>query len=313
MSIGTEFPRMSVAQIKPLVPADGVKLGDGTTAAMFDQNGLIDTKSTGLKADIVAESTAGAGVTVDGLLIKDSQVGGLGATAPTTTVGGSVHTFEGTNNGVNKVLWKAPDTLAADRTVTGPSAGNLDLEVVRTKAALITEAAAGVTGKLDLFEDTANGTNKVTFQAAASIAADRTCTGPSGGNLLLEDSRLVNIGIRVPVLSLGAEAGEARLLTVQLADVNGVAVAEASDIQIEVLRATGIQALEAAFRLSDGGAGAVVTTTANARMIYTTDATGLAQVTITDVATGVVETLQIVVTSLSGIGLVRRIACAFAA
>src|SRR3990167_5117522 len=287
MSIGTEFPRMSVAQIKPLVPADGVKLGDGTTAAMFDQNGLIDTKSTGLKADIVAESTAGAGVTVDGLLIKDSQVGGLGATAPTTTVGGSVHTFEGTNNGVNKVLWKAPDTLAADRTVTGPSAGNLDLEVVRTKAALvteagagvvghidlfedtangtnkcsfkapasmaadrtctgpsagnldlevvrtkaalITEAAAGVTGKLDLFEDTANGTNKVTFQAAASIAADRTCTGPSGGNLLLEDSRLVNIGIRVPVLSLGAEAGGARLLTVQLADVNGVAVAEASD------------------------------------------------------------------------------------
>lgn len=58
--------------------------GNVTAAGTISTTGTDDFGTLGLKADVIAESTAAAGVTVDGLLVKDNAVGS--AAAPATTV-----------------------------------------------------------------------------------------------------------------------------------------------------------------------------------------------------------------------------------
>ena len=45
---------------------------------------VVDFKATGVKADVIAESTSAAGVTIDGVLVKDS---GVLAPGPTSGIG----------------------------------------------------------------------------------------------------------------------------------------------------------------------------------------------------------------------------------
>jgi hypothetical protein len=51
---------------------------------------------------------------------------------PTTTVGGKVNFLEGTNNGTNKIIVKAPNTIASDVTFTLPSADGSNGHVLQT-------------------------------------------------------------------------------------------------------------------------------------------------------------------------------------
>ena len=51
---------------------------------------------------------------------------------PTTTVGGKVNFLEGTNNGTNKIIVKAPNTIASNVTFTLPSADGSDGHILQT-------------------------------------------------------------------------------------------------------------------------------------------------------------------------------------
>jgi hypothetical protein len=89
----------------------------------------------------------------------------------------SMHFHEDTDNGVAKVIVTAPAALAADRTVTWPSGGDLDLEVARTKLALITEAVAGTGTQVAWAEPTGGGASTFTC-AAPALGGNRTLTWP---------------------------------------------------------------------------------------------------------------------------------------
>lgn len=99
-----------------------------------------------------------------------------------------VHLLEDTDDGTNKVIITFTGALAADRTLSLPTGGNLDLEVVRGFAH--TAAASGTVASVQYFEDTDNGTNKVTISAPSAMAADRALTLISGGDLDLETVRV---------------------------------------------------------------------------------------------------------------------------
>ena len=98
---------------------------------------------------------------------------------------------EDSDNGTSSFILIAPASLAADRTVTGPSGGDLNLESVRLLDAAWTDASASAAASLVFLEDTDNGTNKCTLIGPASAASDRTCTLPSGGDLDLENVRVL--------------------------------------------------------------------------------------------------------------------------
>ena len=106
-----------------------------------------------------------------------------------TSSAAKIHVLEDTDGGTNKVIITISGTglLAADRTLSLPTGGNLSLETLRTFAH--TEAASGVPASGDFLEDSDNGTNKITITAPSSAAADRTLTLISGGDLDLETVR----------------------------------------------------------------------------------------------------------------------------
>jgi hypothetical protein len=62
-------------------------VNSGTNWTALVGAGTTDFGNTGIKADLVDESTGGAGVTVDGLLIKDGCVGSTGAEATACYLG----------------------------------------------------------------------------------------------------------------------------------------------------------------------------------------------------------------------------------
>lgn len=85
-------------------------------------------------------------------------------------------------------------------------------------------------------------------------------------------------------VTAGAEASDVRALSCQVKDQYGNNYAVATNIHIRIYEATMIGAAAAAWTLEDGGAGSVVSTTANAALIYDTDANGTGLLNLTDVA-----------------------------
>ncbi len=77
---------------------------------------------------------------------------------PTTTVGGKVNFLEGTNNGTNKIIVKAPNTIASNVTFTLPSADGSDGHVLQTNGSgtLSFTAAAASTFTLSDNQGTPN-------------------------------------------------------------------------------------------------------------------------------------------------------------
>jgi hypothetical protein len=100
--------------------ATGARAGASSQAQDFGSNGI--------KADVVAESTGAAGVTVDGVLLKDSDVYPLGsaqglatrferlfgAAAPTHATAWTVDTFLGDNPAGNQLGFETNGTVGAD-------------------------------------------------------------------------------------------------------------------------------------------------------------------------------------------------------
>lgn len=110
----------------------------------------------------------------------------------TTTDGAQLDLYEGTNNGTNRTRLCAPALLSADCTFTLPNGNGTSGYLLQTNGSGVTSWVApssGATGyvaptttvgsQLVCLEGTNNGTNKITLQTPAALAADLTLTLPS--------------------------------------------------------------------------------------------------------------------------------------
>jgi len=94
-------------------------------------------------------------------------------TPETSTVGGKVTFYEGTNNGVNFVQLKAPNTIASDLTLTLPAADGSNGHILTTNGSGVLSFAAPASSSLTLAAD--SGTSD-TFNTGETL----TFTGGEG-------------------------------------------------------------------------------------------------------------------------------------
>jgi len=107
------------------------------------------------------------------------------------------------------------------------------------------------------------------------------------------------IGVNATVAT---QVGEVRTVTLQLFDKDGNDVEEEIDLRLQILLPTGIPAAAAAWTISDGGSGTLVTTDAQAQIIITTNSSGEAVVDVEDIATGSGITVQMMIDILDSPG-----------
>ena len=153
--------------------------------------------------------TASSGIIVDANKAIDEIIIGN-----STTIGGGIKLNEGTNNGTDNIIIKAPNSLAASYTLTLPTAtgtigqflktdgsGNLAFATVTTDFTIVGDTGTDnfITGETLDFEGnsqvvTAVTNNKVSFSiAAASI-----------GTTQLTDAGVTNAKIANPTITLGS-------------------------------------------------------------------------------------------------------------
>jgi hypothetical protein len=171
--------QLSVADL-----ATGIQtwLGNPTSAnlrtAMVDETGtgaLVFANAPTLvlpNVDVINEATPGVGVTVDGVLLKDSDVsaqdvtGSATVNAPivnatgTSSSGGIVRLYEDTDNGTNYVQLTAPATLSANRVFTLPDADGSVQQFLRTNGSGVLSFASPVVSAAML---TASGQTELAF------------------------------------------------------------------------------------------------------------------------------------------------------
>lgn len=91
------------------------------------------TPADGVSTDTISELTSAAGVTIDGVLLKDTTVTANTIKASgTSSTQGEVQLFEDTDNGTNYVAFKAPASIAANVTWTLPNADGTADQVLKT-------------------------------------------------------------------------------------------------------------------------------------------------------------------------------------
>lgn len=234
----------------------------------------------------------------------------------------SIDFYEDQDNGSSKVSVNAPSSLAADRTLTLPSGGNLDLEVVR--GFNLTAATSGTAAYVDFYEDTDNGTNRARLIAPSSTA-DVTVTLPAETSTLANKTELAStanakgaslIGLedaagylsatdveaalaefiaktRIVTTTVNADAGNTIAVDIQIKTFGAVNVAAATYVKCKLYDSAMLDAVAASWTMAETGAGSEVTTTAKPAIVIKTDANGAAQLTVTDVATGSNATLYL--------------------
>ncbi len=106
----------------------------------------------------------------------------------------------------------------------------------------------------------------------------------------------------IPDFTAAVETGNAISVTIQMKDADDVAVARAVDLFCEVFDADGLRGVVGSWRLAETGAGAEVSATAKPGLICTTDATGAAVVTVTDVSGAYSGDVYLKVTPLNTLG-----------
>lgn len=113
---------------------------------------------------------------------------------------------------------------------------------------------------------------------------------------------------RTLTLAVGAEAGNAIPVTVQLANAAGTAVAEVGRWHVEA-----VGELTTGFRLAVSGAGtASISATAKSQLAFATGTTGAAIVTVTDVSAASTATVVLAFRPLDGPGEPVYAECTFA-
>ena len=142
---------------------------------------VVDFKTTGVKADVIAESTANTGVTINGVLIKDS---GLSGTGNFRSTGGVVGYATGAGGAVTQI------TDATTGVTLNKSCGQITTVALTTAAAA--EERFTVTNLLVVATDTivlattynGAGTPMLSVQKVASGAFDIVITNVHAANAL---------------------------------------------------------------------------------------------------------------------------------
>jgi len=109
-------------------------------------------------------------------------------------------------------------------------------------------------------------------------------------------------------LTVGAEAGNAIPVTVQLANAAGTAVAEVGRWHVEA-----VGELTSAYRLAVSGSGTTsISTTAKSQLAFATASSGAATVTLTDVSGSSTAKVVLAFRPLDGPGEPTYVECTFA-
>ena len=112
--------------------------------------------------------------------------------------------------------------------------------------------------------------------------------------------------------SLGEVVANNIAVAIQLVDSDGTALKSSRRLLCQALDPDMEFGLEAAFTLAETGAGAEVSTTAKAGLLITTDANGVAEVTVTDVSTALAATAYLLITPVDGLGAPALVPVTFA-
>ena len=159
-----------------------------TTAALLEGEMAYaeDASNNGVGAKLYIESVEGASAAihaVGGKYFTDKVDARL--IDATTTVGGKATFAEGTNNGSHKVTVKAPDTLAADYTLTLPvNDGDAD-QYLKTDGSGVTSWAAIPSGSFTL-SDNQGTPNTDTFTTGGTL----TFAGTAGIKTTISDNQV---------------------------------------------------------------------------------------------------------------------------
>ena len=169
-----------------------IKRSTGSTAPTTDDlaEGELayaeDRSGSGAAAILYIESRASDGTTqvidkVGGKYYTNTVDDFL--TPETSTVGGKVTFYEGTNNGDNFVQLKAPNTLAGDLTLTLPAADGTDGQILTTNGSGVLSFASAASSSFTLAAD--SGTND-TFNTGETL----TFTGGEGIDTTVTDNTI---------------------------------------------------------------------------------------------------------------------------
>lgn len=210
-------------------------------------------------------------------------------------------------------LHRRPQQLRSDLTVEGnlavtgttTSTGAQDIAgdfSVATNKFNVTAASGNtaIAGTANVVGDLSVATNKFTVAAASGdtlVAGDLTVTGTTNKPV----QRLIH-------LTPGADLGNSLEVVVAVTDQDGAAVAATQQILFTVRSDSMVEDV-LAWSLAETGVGAEVSVSAKSSLLVTTDATGAATITITDVATGTNATVYLFAT-LIGDGTGLGVACA---
>ena len=186
-----------------------------TTAALLEGEMAYaqDASGNGASAKLYIESIEGASAVihaVGGKYFTDKIDARL--VDATTTVGGKATFAEGTNNGSNKVTLKAPDTLAADYTLTLPANDGDADQYLKTDGSGVTSWAAIPSG---------------TFTLSDNQGTPNTDTFTTGGTLTFAGSAGVKTTVSDNQVAIVADITGATALT-SLADADEFLVYDAS-------------------------------------------------------------------------------------
>jgi len=165
-----------------------------TTAALLEGEMAYaqDASGNGAGAKLYIESIEGASAAihaVGGKYFTDKIDARL--IDATTTVGGKATFAEGTNNGSNKVTLKAPDTLAADYTLTFPANDGDDGQILTTNGSGVLSFSAPASSSFTI-SDNQGTPNTDSFSTGGTL----TFAGTAGIKTTISDN---SVGIVVDV------------------------------------------------------------------------------------------------------------------
>lgn len=172
--------------------------------------------------------------------------------------------------------------------VAGPHIGSSNSDSLSTLLGEETELTAlvAVDGALIIL-----AAEETELTALVAIDGELVSLAAKDTELLAVADDIVNPTVVSIAATPGADAGNTMPVVILVTDKDGNTVSGTVRLKCTMLDGTMVPSLAAAWTLAETGAGAEVSTTAQASLVIDTDATGNATVTVTDVATGSTETL----------------------
>lgn len=158
--------------------------------------GALDCGSNGIKADVIAESTSGAGVTIDGLLVKDGKIGATTAEIGNVYMGDSDGMYFGddqdasmVHDGTKSINLSIADNVAAALDIKQGSNSYMTFvttdsgEKITVSKGISTNQAITMTGTTGVNElvvtNNANDALSIKASGAADLIAFNTTATPS--------------------------------------------------------------------------------------------------------------------------------------